>query len=75
MRSNSYSTLLLRGFEHQGESCLGCKTPFEVGLKRNGYFNIVPLAPELAMSVFAYDPFGTETIYFCILVLCQMDHK
>ena len=34
---------------------------------------IVPLEPELA--TFAYDPFGTETTYFCMLFLCQMGHK
>ena len=37
--------------------------------------HVVPLEPELAMSIFAYDPFGTETTYFCILILCQMGHK
>ena len=38
-------------------------------------YHIVPLEPELAMSIFAYDPFGTETTYFCMLFLCQMGHK
>ena len=39
--------------------------------------NITPLEPELVASVFAYmyDPFGTETTYFCMLFLCQMGHK
>ena len=31
-----------------------------------------PYEPELAMSIFAYDTFGTETTYFCMLVLCQI---
>ena len=36
---------------------------------------IVPLEPELVTSIFAYNPFGTETTYFCMLFLCQMGHK
>ena len=35
----------------------------------------VPLKPELAMSIFAYDPFGTGPTCFCMLFLCQMGHK
>ena len=32
--------------------------------------HIIPLEPELVMSIFAYDSFGTETAYFCMLFLC-----
>ena len=38
-------------------------------------YHIFPLEPEIAMSIFAYDPFGKETTYFCMLVLCQMGRK
>ena len=34
---------------------------------------IVPLEPEPSMSIFAYDPFGTETT--SMLFLCQIGHK
>ena len=37
--------------------------------------HIVPLEPELVMSISAYDPFGTETTYFCLSFLCQIGDK
>ena len=48
----------------------------KVCVKQNGIFqHIVPLKPELVMSILAYDPFGTETTYFWMLFLWQMGHK
>ena len=35
---------------------------------------IVPWEPKLVI-IFTFDPFGTETTYFCILFLYQMSHK
>ena len=39
------------------------------------YYNIITLAPELAMSTPTYDPFGTGPTYKSRLFLCQMGHK
>ena len=33
-----------------------------------------PLRAKLVMSIFAHDPFVTETTYFCMF-FCQMGHK
>ena len=60
-------------------TCEPCKPRFEVkNFTQNCKFHqtptqylsklqqkyIVPLEPEQAMSIFAFDPFGTETTYF-----------